>query len=174
MAALSRQLILWAVLLVLTLDLLAMYANGDEPTRGAPSNVEYFSQGQGESIVLLPFGGLTVGYMQELANDLANAGYRVVRINFRGSGKSSGPGEGITLHTLAADVAGVIRALKLGRVNIAGHAFGNRVARTLAADYPELVRTVILFAAGGKARQTRPENVPYRRFSILRRSMQTS
>jgi pimeloyl-ACP methyl ester carboxylesterase len=79
-----------------------------------------------------------------------NAGYRVVRINFRGSGKSTGPGEGITLHTLAADVAGVIRALKLGKVNIAGHAFGNRVARTLAADHPELVRSVILFAAGGK------------------------
>jgi pimeloyl-ACP methyl ester carboxylesterase len=164
MAASSCQLISWAVLLVLTPNLLTMYASGDGPTQGAPSNasvqegvvkladsnIEYFSQGQGESIVLLPFGGLTVGYMQELSNDLADAGYRVVRINFRGSGKSSGPGEGITLHTLAADVAGVIRPLKLGRVNIAGHAFGNRVARTLAADHPELVRSVILFAAGGK------------------------
>ena len=41
-------------------------------------------------------------------------------------------------------------ALKVGQVNIAGHAFGNRVARTLAADHPEIVHTVILFAAGGK------------------------
>ncbi len=116
----------------------------------ADSSIEYFSQGQGESIVLLPFGGLTVGYMQELSKDLAEAGYRVIRINFRGSGKSTGAGEGITLHTLAADVAGVITALKLGKAHIAGHAFGNRVARTLAADHPELVRSVILFAAGGK------------------------
>jgi pimeloyl-ACP methyl ester carboxylesterase len=87
---------------------------------------------------LLPFGGLTVGYMEELAQDLADAGYRVIRINFRGSGKSTGSAEGVTLHTLAADVAGVIKALKLGPVNVAGHAFGNRVARMLAADHPEL------------------------------------
>lgn len=44
------------------------------------SKIEYFSQGQGEPIVLLPFGGLTVGYMGDLAQDLAKAGYRVVRI----------------------------------------------------------------------------------------------
>jgi pimeloyl-ACP methyl ester carboxylesterase len=116
----------------------------------ADSNIEYFSQGHGESIVLLPFGGLTVGYMQELSQDLADAGYRVVRINFRGSGASTGSEKNVTLHTLADDVAGVIETLKLGKVDIAGHAFGNRVARTLAADHPELVRSVILFAAGGK------------------------
>jgi len=122
--------------------------------RLADSNIEYFSQGQGEPIVLLPFGGLTVGYMEALSQDLADAGYRVVRINFRGSGKSTGAGEGVTLHTLAGDVAGVIQSLKLGPTNVAGHAFGNRVARTLAADHPELVRTVILFAAGGKVPPT--------------------
>jgi pimeloyl-ACP methyl ester carboxylesterase len=55
---------------------------------------------------------------------------------------------------LAADVAGVIQALKLGPTNVAGHAFGNRVARTLAADRPELVHTVILLAAGGKVPPT--------------------
>ena len=114
------------------------------------SDIQYFSQGQGKPIVLLPFGGLTVGYMAGLSQDLADAGYRVIRINFRGSGKSTGSGEGVTLHTLAQDVAGVIEALNLGRVNVGGHAFGNRVARTLAADRPEIVQTVILFAAGGK------------------------
>ena len=187
MAALSRQLISLAVLLVLTPNLLTICASGDGPTKGAPSNasvqegvvkladsnIEYFSQGQGESIVSLPFGGLTVGYMQELSNDLANAGYRVVRINFRGSGKSTGPGDGITLHTLAADVAGVIRTLNLGKVNIAGHAFGNRVARTLAADHRWFAVSFYLLQAE-RYRQTRPENVPYRRFSILHRPMQTS
>jgi pimeloyl-ACP methyl ester carboxylesterase len=114
------------------------------------SNIEFFSQGEGKPVVLLPFGGLTVGYLEDLSQNLSDAGYRVVRINFRGSGKSTGSGEGITLHTLADDVAGVIQALKLGQVNVAGHAFGNRVARTLAADHPEMVHTVILFAAGGK------------------------
>jgi pimeloyl-ACP methyl ester carboxylesterase len=114
------------------------------------SDIQHFSQGHGRPIVLLPFGGLTVGYMAGLSQNLADAGYRVIRINFRGSGKSTGSGKGITLHTLAQDVAGVIEALNLGPVNVGGHAFGNRVARTLAADRPEIVQSVILFAAGGK------------------------
>jgi pimeloyl-ACP methyl ester carboxylesterase len=114
------------------------------------ADIQYFSQGEGEAVVLLPGGSLDVGYLEGLADAVAKAGYRVVRINFRGAGKSTGPEEGVTLHTLAGDVAGVIEALKLGPANVGGHAFGNRVARMLAADRPELVRSVILFAAGGK------------------------
>jgi pimeloyl-ACP methyl ester carboxylesterase len=116
----------------------------------ADSNIEYFSRGVGESIVLLPGGTLTVGYLDGLAEALAKAGYRVVAINFRGSGKSTGPSEGVTLQTNADDVAGVIEALKLGPVHMAGNDFGNRVARMFAASRPRLARSVILLAAGGK------------------------
>jgi len=116
----------------------------------ADSNIQYFSRGDGETIVLLPGGTLTVGYLDDLAKALAKAGYRVVGINFRGSGKSTGPSKGITLQTMADDVAGVIQALKLGAVHVAGNDFGNRVARMLAASHPELTRSVILLAAGGK------------------------
>ena len=164
----SHKFVSWTALLTFAACLSALNASGQAatraPARSAPaqegmvkltaSNIEYFSQGQGAPIVLLPFGGLTVGYMEGLSQDLADAGYRVVRINFRGSGKSTGSAQDVTLHTLAADVAGVIEALKLGPTNVAGHAFGNRVARTVAADHPELVRTVILFAAGGKVPPT--------------------
>ena len=80
----------------------------------ATSNMEYFSQGKGEAIVLLPGGTLTVGYFDAMATALAAQGYRVVSINFRGSGKSTGPSEGVTLQTNADDVAGVIKALNIG------------------------------------------------------------
>jgi pimeloyl-ACP methyl ester carboxylesterase len=122
----------------------------------ADSNIEYFSRGKGETIVLLPGGTLTVGYLDGLANALAKAGYRVVGINFRGSGKSTGPSQGVTLQTMADDVAGVIKSLKLGPVHVAGNDFGNRVARMLAASHPDLTRSVILLAAGGKI-QPKPE-----------------
>src|SRR6476659_630937 len=95
----------------------------------ADSNIEYFSRGEGETIVFLPGGTLTVGYLDGLAETLAKAGYRVVGINFRGSGKSTGPSDAVTLQTMADDVAGVIQALKLAPVNVAGNDFGNRVAR---------------------------------------------
>jgi pimeloyl-ACP methyl ester carboxylesterase len=116
----------------------------------ADSNIQYFSRGEGEAIVLLPGGTLTVGYLNGLAEALAKAGYRVVGINFRGSGKSTGSSKGVTLQTMANDVAGVIQALKLGPVHVTGNDFGNRVARMLAASHPELTHSVILLATGGK------------------------
>lgn len=116
----------------------------------AHSKIEYFSRGKGETIVLLPGGTLTVGYLDGLADALAKAGYRVVGINFRGSGKSTGSSKSVTLQTMANDVAGVIKALRIGSAHIAGNDFGNRVARMLAASHPKLVRSVILLAAGGK------------------------
>jgi pimeloyl-ACP methyl ester carboxylesterase len=114
------------------------------------SKIQYFSRGKGETIVLLPGGTLTVGYLDGLAEALANAGYRVVGINFRGSGKSTGSSKGVTLQTNADDVAGVVKALNLGPVHMVGNDFGNRVARMFAASHPELTRSVILLAAGGK------------------------
>jgi pimeloyl-ACP methyl ester carboxylesterase len=116
----------------------------------ADSNIEYFSRGKGEAIVLLPGGTLTVDYLNGLADTLAKAGYRVVGINFRGSGKSTGSSKDVTLQTMADDVAGVVKNLKLGPVHLAGNDFGNRVARMFAVSYPELTRSVILLAAGGK------------------------
>lgn len=130
------------------------------PTEGvvrlANSTIEYFSQGKGEAIVLLPGGTLTIGYLDAMATALAAQGYRVIGVNFRGSGKSTGPSEGVTLQTNADDVAGVIKVLNISPVHLAGNDFGNRVARMLAASHPELVRSVILIAAGGKI-QPKPE-----------------
>jgi hypothetical protein len=68
--------------------------DGETPEEGVAkltdSNIEYFSQGQGEPVVLLPGGTLTVGYFDDLAAALSKSGFRVVRINFTGSGKSMG------------------------------------------------------------------------------------
>lgn len=114
------------------------------------ANIEYFSRGKGEAIVLLPGGTQTVGYLDTLADALAKSGYRVIGINFRGSGRSTGSADGVTLQTLADDVAGVLDNLKIAPAHIAGNDFGNRVARMLAASHPQSVRSVILLAAGGK------------------------
>lgn len=81
---------------------------------------------------------------------MARAGYRAVSINPRGAGNSTGQSANVTLHDLAGDVAAVIRHLDAAPVDVVGHAFGNRVARMLDADHPELVRNVVLLAAGGK------------------------
>ena len=50
---------------------------------------------------------------------------------------------------LADDVAAVIRALAHGQATVAGHAFGNRVARMVATTHADLVESVVLLACGG-------------------------
>lgn len=114
------------------------------------AEIGYVARGEGEAIVLLTGGTLTVDYLDGLAEALAKSGYRVIGINFPGSGKSTGPNKGVTLKTLADQVAEVIRSLKIGPLYLAGNDFGNRVARMLAASNPDLVNSVILLAAGGK------------------------
>ena len=57
---------------------------------------------------------------------------------------------GLTLHDFAGDVAAVIAHAGGGPAVVAGHAFGNWVARMTAADHPQLVRGVIILAAAAK------------------------
>jgi len=100
--------------------------------------------------VLLPGIGRPPADLHALAVLLDQAGYRVVLPEPRGMGASSGPLHGITLHDLADDVAAALTAVGGGPAVVVGHAFGNRVARTLAADHPELVRAVALLSCSGK------------------------
>ena len=118
--------------------------------------IETVMRGSGETIVLLPGRGFSADSFTELARRLDKAGYRTVAINPRGIEGSTGPLEKLTLKDYANDVANVIQALGLPRAHVLGHAYGNRVARMLAVERPELVQSVILLAAGGRV-GPRPE-----------------
>jgi len=109
--------------------------------------IEVLAQGSGPRIVLLPSLGHGAGDFDRIARRLAGAGFRVLRPQPRGIGESRGPMTGIDLHDYAADVAAVIAHDGGGAAFVVGHAFGNRVARMLATDRPELVRAVSLVAA---------------------------
>jgi pimeloyl-ACP methyl ester carboxylesterase len=114
--------------------------------------IEVLAQGHGNVIVLLPSLGRGAGDFDVVAERLAPAGYRVLRPQPRGIGQSRGPLAAIDLHDCAADIAAVIEHENSGAAFVVGHAFGNRVARMLATDRPELVRAVALVAANiGKA-----------------------
>ncbi len=43
--------------------------------------------------------------------------------------------DGITVHDLAADVAGVLEAMDCGPAHLVGHAFGNRIASNSLNGY---------------------------------------
>ncbi len=103
--------------------------------------------GFGRDIVLLPSLGRGVEDFEEMLAPLCAAGFRVILPQPRGIGASIGPLEDITLSDLAADVAAVVTKLCRGPAIIAGHAFGNFVARMVAARHPEITQGVALLAA---------------------------
>jgi len=109
-------------------------------------HIEVLVQGKGPLVILFPSLGRPAEDFDHLSNALANGGYRVLRPQPRGIGQSRGPMHGLTLHDFANDIAFIIDAYA-GQAVIAGHAFGNFVARTTAADYPHLVNAVVLLAA---------------------------
>ncbi|KAL6925376.1 hypothetical protein FSST1_002650 [Fusarium sambucinum] len=106
-----------------------------------------------------------------VAQFLVEAGYRVVRPQPRGIGKSTGPMDKLTIHDFAADVAMVLDHIKCGPAVIVGHAWGSMPARMLAADRPDLVRGVIMAAASaGKL----PPGSTEKPFSRLRKEIDGS
>jgi pimeloyl-ACP methyl ester carboxylesterase len=57
---------------------------------------------------------------------------------------------GVSMADLAGDVATVIEGLGGGPAVVIGHAFGQRVGRMLATLRPDLVKGLVMLAAGGK------------------------
>jgi pimeloyl-ACP methyl ester carboxylesterase len=119
------------------------------------ARIEVIAEGAGPLLVLLPSSSRDSEDFDAIAATFVAAGLRVLRPQPRGMAASVGPMAHLTLHDLAADVAAVIEAEGSGSAIVLGHAFGQWIARTLAADRPDLVHGVVLAAAA--ARHAPPE-----------------
>ena len=141
-----------AALSFLTLDTVATQPSAErqETVRAGATIIRVTVRGQGEPIVFIPALGRGVDDFDDLSKRLMQAGYQAILPDPRGIGGSRGPLIEMSLHDMATDVAAVIQSLGGGRpATVVGHALGNRVARMLATDYPNLVKQVILLAPGG-------------------------
>ena len=112
--------------------------------------VEVFSEGKGPLLVILPSVGRGAEDYDAVAPLFSEQGFRVVRPQPRGIGRSSGKLDGVRLGDLAADVEAVIEQEHDGPAIIVGHAFGNYVARYVASERPDLVRGVVIAAGAAK------------------------
>jgi pimeloyl-ACP methyl ester carboxylesterase len=78
---------------------------------------------------------------------LSEAGFRAVAIDLRGYGASDKPPRGYDGYTLAADVAGLIRALGERDAVLVGAGYGGMVAWSTACFQPRLVRRQVVMGA---------------------------
>ncbi|HTR69199.1 MAG TPA: alpha/beta hydrolase [Mycobacteriales bacterium] len=77
---------------------------------------------------------------------LADAGIHVVAPDLRGYGASDKPPRGYDAPTLAADIAGLIRALGVGQAVVVGHDWGATVGWSMAAAYPAIVSRLVVLS----------------------------
>jgi pimeloyl-ACP methyl ester carboxylesterase len=133
---------------------LAIFADSKDRTKFVVHHdnvsIEVIAEGHGPLIVLLASLGRDSEEFDPAAQRIAKAGFRVLRPQPRGYGRSTGPLDHVTLHDFAKDMAAVIEHEKAGPAILAGHAYGHFVAKMTAVDFPKLVRGVVLIGASQK------------------------
>ncbi len=105
--------------------------------------------GEGEPLLVLHGGpALSHEYLFPGLAPLADVA-QVVFFDQRGCGRSSKPADArYDMATMAADVEGLRRALRLGRVNLLGFSFGGMLAEEYALRYPDSVKRLVIAGAG--------------------------
>ena len=72
--------------------------------------------------------------------------YRVLRYDTRGHGETDGPDEPYSIPLLANDLVALLKALKIDKTHFVGLSMGGMIGQLLAAQHPDLLKTVTLCA----------------------------
>jgi pimeloyl-ACP methyl ester carboxylesterase len=122
---------------------------GDRPTKylELPDGIlAYDDAGQGQLIVATPAMLDLRSELRFLVPRLVDAGYRVVTVDQRGMGETSGEWPTYGSTPLAHDLTALIRHLDAGPAVIYGTSNGAAAGVYIAAETPELVRGLVLAA----------------------------
>ena len=102
--------------------------------------------GAGPAVVLLHGFGET-GDMWALLAARLSRDHTVIVPDLRGLGLSSRPAGGYDKKTQGEDVAGLLDALKVDKVDLVTHDIGNMVGYAFAAEHPERVKKFVIIDA---------------------------
>ncbi|MEK7227075.1 MAG: alpha/beta hydrolase [Bacteroidota bacterium] len=104
---------------------------------------------KGEQPTILFMHGLTANahaFHGLIAAGLSPA-FKIISVDLRGRGQSDAPETGYTMKEHAADIIGLMDALNMEKVILAGHSFGGFLALYLAKFFPSRVDKMILMDA---------------------------
>jgi pimeloyl-ACP methyl ester carboxylesterase len=110
------------------------------------TSIHVRSGGAGPAVLLLHGYGETGDMWAPMAVDLARD-HTVVVPDLRGMGLSAKPAGGFDKKTQGVDMAGVLDALSIDKVDLVTHDIGNMVGYALAAQYPSRVTRFVLIDA---------------------------
>ena len=131
--------------------------------------------GQGAPIVFLAAWACPSDMWSYQMTPLAEAGFRCIAYDRRGHGRSSAPGGGYDLDTLAGDLGGVIAALDLSDVTLVGHSSASgEIVRHLTLHGSRRISRIV-FSGPGLPYCTKsadnPDGIPAEALEAFRRTM---
>jgi pimeloyl-ACP methyl ester carboxylesterase len=130
-------------------------SSGYAPVNGI--NVYYEVHGEGRPIVLLHGSYMTINLnWSQLIPELAKT-RKVIAVEMQGHGHTAYSERAMTFPVLAADVAGVMKYLKIDSADIVGYSFGGTVAYQLTIQNPELVKKLVIISSTYKIDGWQPE-----------------
>ena len=112
-------------------------------------NMYHEVHGEGEPLVLIHGAGLETSSVVPLIQ-MFTSKYKVVSIDNRGVGRTDKPNEPYTIEMMAEDTVGLLNIIGIKKANFIGSSMGGRIAQVIAANYPEMVKSLILTATAAR------------------------
>lgn len=103
-------------------------------------------RGTGVPVVLLHGHSLDLRVFEEVADDLEQAGFKIVAYDQRGHGRSSSPPQGYRWGDHAQDLKAVVEKLSLGPIHGVGLSKGGGIVLEAAVRFPSLFRSLVLIS----------------------------
>ncbi len=106
--------------------------------------LHYEASGEGFPLLLIMGLGANLDWWDPRLVDGLSRGFRTIRFDNRGTGRSDGSEEEYTMQRLADDAAGLLDALGIARAHVLGISMGGMIAQELALAHPEKIGRLIL------------------------------
>lgn len=141
--------------------------------------IHYYRTGGDKPPIVLSHGFSDNGLCWIRVAQVLQKDYDLIMPDARGHGLSEAPEEGYTTDDRAADLAGLIQALRLQKPALMGHSMGAATTAATAVRYPHLMSRIVLedppwFEPDSPWLSARPAMSPeQRRAEILARKAQT-
>lgn len=143
-------------------------SEGNQPTIKKASipavELTYQDQGQGD-VVIFVHGAFSDYRVWESQREAVAKSYRFIAPNLRYHGNSPWTDKGATaaskyvLGTFSNDLASLIWQLDVGPVHIVGWSLGGGIALDFAVQYPQLVRSLVLYEPALSSIVSNPEDL---------------
>lgn len=161
----------WVAVLMLAMPVLSQEHVFFPTDDGGRIQADVYGRKSENGVILAHGGRFNKESWTNQVGALTNAGFRVLALNFRGYGSSTGPGDKAPMSApIYKDVLAAGQYLKqqgIKTLSIVGGSLGAGAAMDAAINAPEEFQTLVLLAGGGG--NLPPEKLPGRKLFIIAR-----